>query len=136
MDLSLICLPKIPPAALISLTASLKPLTSASPYAAAAPELVVTDPNVMMSLSDSFILSSLVAYMLPPEHAVSDNVMAAATQSAATLPANLRLIAVFSSLTGLLDPNAVTHHMQMPGRLRHIFYMADFTATRYLGRLV
>ena len=31
MDSSLICLPKIPPSALISLTASLNPFTSASP---------------------------------------------------------------------------------------------------------
>ena len=131
MDLSSIFLPKMPPAALISLTASLNPLTSASPYAAAAPELVVTDPNVMTSLSDSFMLSSLVAYMLPPEHAVNDNIMAAAMPSAAAFPANLRFIAVlplcmaFPTSCGLSDLDAAIHHMRTPDGPCNIFYMAD-----------
>ncbi len=83
MDLSTIFLPKMPPLALISLIASLNPLSSASPYAAAEPELVVTAPKVITSLSDSLMLLSLVAYMLPPEHAETPIPITAVRHSAA-----------------------------------------------------
>ena len=51
----------MPPLALISSTASLKPATSASPYAAAVPELVVTEPSVMVSLLAALPLELLEA---------------------------------------------------------------------------
>ena len=85
----------MPPLALISLTASLKPATSASPYAAAVPELVVMDPSVMVSLLAALPLELLESSMLPPEQAARDIDMAPAAIRATHLAENFAFIPFF-----------------------------------------
>ena len=88
---SLIFLPFRPPLALISLMASLKPLSSASPYAAAVPEFVVMLPSVIV-LPLAAPAELLESSMLPPEQAAMDIIMAAAAAIAVVLPKNFAFI--------------------------------------------
>ena len=95
MDSSLTFLPLMPPLALISSTASWKPATSASPYAAAVPELVVTEPSVMVSLLAALPLELLESSMLPPEQAARDIDIAPAAIRATHLAENFAFIPFF-----------------------------------------
>ena len=133
MDSSLTFLPLMPPLSLISDTASSKPLTSASPYAAAVPELVVTEPMVMVSPDAALEPELDESSMLPPEQPASDMAMAAAAPAATNLLESFTLIPEFllldssektSTIWRCIPLSSVSIHdcfMLHPPRLRRIY---------------